>query len=425
MTTRIVWKHFAQLGPFRWDRIAAEAAARSAFGVVVPLAIGCASGHVAFGAYAALGASSAGIASFQGESRTRFAGVVVASIGMALSTFVGATTAATAAWLLVPIVAIWGYFTGLAVALGPRWSMVVLQWSVALLIAVGLPFGPAGAGVRALFVLAGGLFQAVLIAASWPLRPGLREREALADSYRALATYASLLATGEFAAPPPAAFAADAAILDANPLLPSSVQLTFIDLLEEAERIRASLAALAATSDDPERRALMRDAALAITLIADALTATRTRRTRLISEIEQALIDRSVTADPPWRWAGEALLGQLRAVARIVASLEAVRPQEHAEGGHEARPAIPHQSTAAWVLITLRANMATASEAGRHALRLAVTAALAEALVQATGLYQGRWVTLTIFLVLRPDYASTVYRGVQRALYHCRITVNS
>jgi hypothetical protein len=146
---------------------------------------------MSFGAYAALGAFSAGIASFQGESPTRIAGVVLASIGMALSTFIGATMAATSGWLLVPIVAIWGYFTGLAIALGPRWSLVVLQWSIALLIAVGLPFEPATAGARALLVFAGRLFQAVLIVASWPVRPGSREREALADSYRVLAAESS------------------------------------------------------------------------------------------------------------------------------------------------------------------------------------------------------------------------------------------
>jgi uncharacterized membrane protein YccC len=70
----------------------------------------------------------------------------------------------------------------------------------------------------------------------------------------------------------------------------------------------------------------------------------------------------------------------------------------------------------AWAVATLRANVTTSTEAGRHALRLAVIAALAEAIVQAMGLYQGRWATLTIFLVLKPDYRSTLSRGVQRAL---------
>ncbi len=64
----------------------------------------------------------------------------------------------------------------------------------------------------------------------------------------------------------------------------------------------------------------------------------------------------------------------------------------------------------------LRANMTTGTEVGRHALRLALVAALAEVLVQATGLYQGRWATLTVFIVLKPDYTSTVTRGPQRAL---------
>jgi uncharacterized membrane protein YccC len=60
--------------------------------------------------------------------------------------------------------------------------------------------------------------------------------------------------------------------------------------------------------------------------------------------------------------------------------------------------------------------MTLSTEAGRHAVRLAVIAGLAEVLVQATNLEEGRWAVLTIFLVLKPDYGTTVYRGVQRAI---------
>src|SRR2546426_1086192 len=67
-------------------------------------------------------------------------------------------------------------------------------------------------------------------------------------------------------------------------------------------------------------------------------------------------------------------------------------------------------------MVTLRDNLTPATEAGRHALRLAAVAGLAEVLVQATGLPSGRWVVLTIFLVLKPDYASTLLRGVHRAV---------
>ncbi len=40
---------------------------------------------------------------------------------------------------------------------------------------------------------------------------------------------------------------------------------------------------------------------------------------------------------------------------------------------------------------------------------------LAEVIAQASGLSHGYWIVLTIFIVLRPDYSSTLYRGLQRA----------
>ena len=109
---------------------------------------------------------------------------------MAVSTFVGGTVAAAAPWLLVPVVIVWGYVTGLAVCLGPLASVAVAQWPVALLIAVGLPLRPGDAALRAGFVLAGGLFQGILAMIAWTVRRGDPERAALAASYRSLAAYA-------------------------------------------------------------------------------------------------------------------------------------------------------------------------------------------------------------------------------------------
>ena len=384
--------------------------------MIVPLALGWATDHVEYGAYAALGALPAGFVSFQGETRSRVAAVALASIGMAFSTFIGATTAAMWPWLLVPIVAIWGYVTGLTVSLDQHWSVAVLQWSVALLIAIGLPLNPEDALSRAALVFAGGLFQAALVAAGWTLRPGSHERQALAESFRALATYASRLAAGTFQAPPPTALPAASSLMDANPLLPSAMRLIFIDLLEEAERIRASLAALASPDDESELRALLNDAATALNLIADALTTARSGRMPLIRNLRQTLLRRAEAPEKPWRWAGEVLLGQLRAVGRILANLEGVRPRQLVGSAPGIRVPISSQGGAQWAFTTLWANLTSTSEAGRHALRLAAATAVSEAIVQATGLYQGRWVALTIFIVLKPDYASTLYRGVQRAL---------
>jgi len=400
------------------ELLAPARAARVTLGVVLPLIVGWRSGHLDYGAFMALGALPAGIASFQGATWSRVAAVVVASIGMALSTFVGAVAAGSAPWSLVPIVAIWGYVTGLAVCLGARWSVAVLQWSVALLIAVGLPHGPAEAALDAGLVLAGGLLQTLLVAASWTLRPGRTERTAFAAAYRGLARYA--LAVGEGTADPPAPTdaAARAAAEDPNPLLADNLQLLHTDLVEEAERIRAALAALAVYARPPVRdagglRVFMAQAAGVLTQLADALEsarldpATRLRHEQLIAQL-------AIPENAAWRWSGEALLGQLRAVARMLAELETApaRVAVRKAATAAASPAGALASSRALLL----ANMSTTSEAGRHALRLALVAAVAEAAVQATGLYEGRWATLTIFFVLKPDYASTLYRGFQRAI---------
>jgi uncharacterized membrane protein YccC len=417
--------HLPRLGALPVARLAPARAARVALGVVLPLVIGWLCGDLRYGAYAALGALPAGFSSFQGETRSRVAAVALASAGMALSTFVGGTVAAASPWLLVPVVAAWGYLTGLSVCLEPRWSVAILQWSVALLIAVGLPVGPSEAAVRAGFVLAGGLLQALLVAASWALRPGDTERNALAASFDTLSTYARQVSQGAFGPPPPAAFPATAILADPNPLLQRSLRLMLVDLLEEAERVRVSLAALAAQALDgadavDELRALMAQSAAALGLVADTLRGTRDRHASALRELDARVAPMAVPESAAWRWSGETLLGQLRAVARTMGALDppaATSATPSAGAPDAAAPTPPRwQGELAWSLAMLRANVGIRTEAGRHAVRLAVVVALAEAIVQATGLYQGRWAALTVFIVLKPDHASTFTRGLQRAL---------
>ncbi|HTO49342.1 MAG TPA: FUSC family protein, partial [Burkholderiales bacterium] len=418
MSAAFAWRKIVRVGSFSRAGLAPKRAARVSVGVVLPLLAGWLSGHVEYGVYMALGALPAGFASFQGETRTRVVAVAVASVGMALSTFVGATAAAVAPWSIVPIVAVWGYLIGLSICLGDRWSVAALQWAVALAIAVGFPAGPSEAALRAGLVLAGGLLQAVLVAALWTLRPGGTERSALAASYRGLAAYASRLSEGVFESPPAAAFPAAGALDDPNPLLQHGLRLLLIDLLEQAERIRATLAALGAqalhqTTDVGDLRTLMAQTAAALELVADAVGGKPAQRPAALRALDAQIADLAIPEGAIWRWSGEALLGQLRAVARMVDAAPAPRsdPDTVANAAPARRP-----DELAWALDTLRANLSTRTEAGRHALRLAVVAALTEALVHATGLYQGRWATLTIFLVLKPDYASTFSRGVERAL---------
>jgi uncharacterized membrane protein YccC len=337
---------------------------------------------------------------------------------MAVSTFVGAATAAVAPWLLVPVVILWGYVAGLADCLGPRLSAAAIQWPVALVIAIGIPASPTEAALRAGLVLAGGLLQVLLVAVSWAFQRGDPERAALAESYRILAVYASGLAAGHFGPPSSMALPAAAALADLNPLLPRTARLYYLDLLEQAERIRTSLAALAERSaDDPSESALRAaaDAAQALDLIAGALSVGRAGRARRIHELDQLRPSLAVVPSAGQHWAAEALFGQLRAVTQSVVGLDAL-PGQTPAGQAVSGPVAPAvQDEIGRAALTLRANLTLSGETGRHAARLAVVAGLAELMVETTGLLEGRWVVLTVFLVLKPDYSSTVYRSIHRA----------
>jgi uncharacterized membrane protein YccC len=103
-------------------------------------------------------------------------------------------------------------------------------------------------------------------------------------------------------------------------------------------------------------------------------------------------------------------------VAHTLARLDAM-PVRAPAGEVPSGAALPGaESGVVATLATLRANITPSTEAGRHALRLAVVAGLAATLAEVAGWTESRWVVLTTFLVLRPDYGSTLYRGVQRSV---------
>jgi uncharacterized membrane protein YccC len=355
--------------------------------------------------------------SFRGVTRTRVLAVALAAAGMAVSTFVGAITEASHPWLLVPVIFVWAYATGLLAALGPTALVVSLQWPVALLIASALPLGPADAAGRALLVLAGGLWQALLVVTSWAVGRGSAERTALAQSFLALSAYARDLAGGHQETPSPATLSGRTALRDPNPLIRSAARMHMLDLNEEAERIRDSLTALGIGRPDghPGRsgQELLIAAQLILAEIAAGLTARPGQRSVHLLAASNELSTARAEPAARWRWAGEALLGQLRAACQITQRLNEAEPARDEQDGSWLR--MPELARLRDMALTLRASLGTSSEAGRHALRLAVVTAVAEVIVRAAGLSHGYWAVLTIFIVLRPDYSSTLYRGLQRA----------
>lgn len=407
------------LGQFSWRNVTPGRAARATFGVLTPLIIGFATGHVEYGTFAALGAVPAGMVSFQGVTRTRVLLVTVAVAGMAISTFIGAAASADAPWALVPVLVLWCYVAGICAALGPTAIVVTTQWPVAVLIGSAIPLSLADAALRGLLVLAGGLWQGALVVTSWALSRGSAERTAMASTYTTLSRYAADLAAGGAGPPPPQTLPGTRALRDPNPLLRSAARQYLIDLMEESERIRTTLAVVsgdgaagtAGNAPASDRRAVLAAGAGTLNEIAEALRARPARRDDHLDSAWNRIPPGSMCDGHPWSWAGESLRGQLRSAVRITRRLNDAQPAW-------SRPVPKRPSTrvpARELLLTVRANMHLSSEAGRHALRLAVVAGVAELLAQATALPHGYWVTLTVLIVLRPDYGSTLYRGLQRA----------
>jgi len=63
-----------------------------------------------------------------------------------------------------------------------------------------------------------------------------------------------------------------------------------------------------------------------------------------------------------------------------------------------------------------RANLTRTSESFRHALRVGVTLAVAVAVAHLFPLGHGYWLPMTVMIVLKPDFAATLARGIARSV---------
>lgn len=389
------------------SRVEPLVAARCAVGVAVPLVAGLALDEPLVGVFGAAGAVGVGFGSFQGAYRGRAVFMLLAAAAMAFSVFIGSLAGhSTTATVLVA--GLWALTGGLLVALGNGASYVGLQSIVAVSIAGAYPSDFEGAAARSALALAGGLVQTLLVVVIWPLRRFPVERRNIAAVYRSLAAYASKIPVLEGMPPEPHTFAGTPSpFADPQPFARSAELFVFQALFDEAERIRASLASFAVRSRHLEP-AEYRCAVVLAQLV-----------TRALEEIAEAITDGRAPSEPPDfsrilancvkrlppSAIVEPLIDQIRAAWRTAGVPASASGHLAPRGDHitqrRSRPAVREG------LITLRANLTTASTAYRHALRLAAVLTLATAGARWLELPRGYWLPLTIALVLRPDFHDT------------------
>src|SRR5579864_6514427 len=131
-----------------WSRLAFFPAMRGAFGVVVPLAVGVATGQTATGVAVAVGVFNVALSDASDPYRHRAERLVVAALASAVSAFAGAATGANAI-LSVCLVAIWGLAGGLLAGVRPAATLTVVPSIGLLLIFSGMPRTPEDAAIAA------------------------------------------------------------------------------------------------------------------------------------------------------------------------------------------------------------------------------------------------------------------------------------
>ncbi len=406
---------------------------RCTIGVAIPLVLALLAGQPLSGVSAAFGAMSAGFASRQGVYRTRAAAMLLTTLGMAFSGYVGCHVGSQPI-LGVGLIAGWGLALGLLGSLGTAATTVGTNSVLALIIFSHPPYDPAIAPAQAGFIVAGGVLQTVLLVLVWPLQRFSGERRVLAAAYHALAAYAGGLPESALASPATAELTTvGTALADPQPFARRSELVGFTELLNEAERIRATLGALATDRHHLALRGLADGAAAVRDLGAGARA--------VLDAIADALAAGRAPAENPAGWSAldrglerleaagaaagaggaadaaaavgdaRALLGQLRAAWRA-GQLPEDRPAASAARPHAVAP---FGTTALGdALETLRANCSPRSVYAQHALRLAVTLGLAALAEHVLPLQRGYWIPLTAVLVLRPDFTSTFTRGASR-----------
>jgi len=372
------------------------AIARAAVAMALPLAIGLATGHTAYGALASMGALSGVIGDTADAYRMRILNIAIPQFFGAVGVTLGAAVYGHG-WYAVATLTGIALVSGMISTIGAVASVsgLLLLNSV---IGAGLPL-PGAWWLAPVLMSGGGLLVLLLALLAWPLRSGIPERSAVAKTYR---TVADLLATcGD---DPTAAY--DAARQAVTQSLNQSYDLVL------ARRARHH-------GRSPELTRLLAQLN-AITPVVEAAPAVHQSGQPLPPQIRETVrhlaqaVETGYTGPiglalpAPTGETTRAIDHALRHAAEVVTAPD-VDPR-----GIDDRLGRP----AALRIRAARAarNVLLSSGSWRYGLRLAVCIGLAQILVSTVPVARSYWVALTITFVLKPDFGSVFSRALLRAL---------
>jgi uncharacterized membrane protein YccC len=408
---------------------------RNALAVGLPLAVGIASGHALGAVAVASGALNVAFSDGHDPYAHRARRMLAWTLLGAFAVFLGSVTGNYHA-LAILVASTWALAAGLLVAIGARAGDLGLNTLVTLVIyAARGAMSPRGALYAALLVLGGGLIQTVLALLFWPVRGSRPERVAVGRIYSELAQDLREHPDALFTAPlnPPTSEVQDVLLALGRDHGLEGERLRV--LFDQADRLRFSIYSLrrlrpgleherektGVTSRGPVQVVdEMLDVAgrllacVSNELIEDSRDNVSTKLLeklrRLTIEAQSGKTDSSPLLLKQFASAVDTVAGQLRVVAQLANNSTTAGSEEFAKS--ELAPPLKLQ-VRSW-LDTLVANLHIQSPAFRHGVRLAICVAVADAIGRSISVQRNYWLTMTVAVVLKPDFTSTISRGVLR-----------
>ena len=427
------WRAFWTILTFFDQRkMAPYMALRNAAGMLLSLALGAATQVTFGGPAAACGALFVSYSDGSDPYRHRALRMFAASVTIAFAALVGGMSEHY--HFGVGVVAAAAFVAGMAVAFGPTALDIGMVSLVMLTIFAGQPWTLKSLVETALLALSGGLVQTALSVALWPMRRYEPERRALALLYVELGR-AATEPIGSGDAPPATAQTSQAQ--DALRSLGqdrSDESQRYQSLLNQAERARLCVVTLLRMRAALDRKGqpgevgeslsrFLRAAGRALAAIGASLSSGTGKEplhdhivkvNELIEEWRPHAVRKAPSLEgvamKDMLFQMDALAGQLRAAEGLVTG------SAPAGGSSYGRPS-PLRS---WrlrpssVVATVRANLNFRSTVFRHALRLAICLTVAGTIARATDWSRAYWIPMTVVILLRPDFAGTFSRGLQR-----------
>ncbi|MFB6643900.1 FUSC family protein [Streptomyces chartreusis] len=381
----------AQPAPVNWPAVV-----RAAVAIALPLAIGLAVDRPFYGALASMGALNGVISDTAAAYRVRIPTIAIPQLFGAVGVTVGALVYGRG-WVAVAAVTGVALVSGMISTIGAVASASGLVLLLTCVVGAGLPM-PGEWWLAPLLMSGGGLLVLLLALLAWPLRSGVPERAAVADTYRKVA---ALLAAVD----------GDTQDYDdARHAVTQSLNQSYDIVLAHRARHHGR---------SPELARLLAQLN-AITPVVEAAPAARLSGIRLPPEIPQAVRHLASAVETgytgpiglkppvPATETARAVDHALRHAAEVVATPD-VDPR-----GIDDRLGRP----AALSIRAARAarNVALSAASWRYGLRLALCIGIAQVLVSIIAVPRSYWVALTITFVLKPDFGSVFSRALLRAL---------